>query len=345
MKKIIFYLLIPILLYSCSATNSLTISVTEPAPISLPAQIKKVAVINRTQSSARTNTTDKIDKILSLELLGIDSIAALETIKGLTNELSKNKRFTNVDNLSNILLENSKLSNFSDLLSENQVETICNDNNLDAIFVLEYLDSDTKVDYSVVPVELQVVGIKVNAVETMASVSTNIRMGWRIYDASGDIIYDEYAMFHNVTSTGRGINPMLAISAVTGQKGTIEKRCYVKGGEYAFGLLPHTHRVSRQYYVRGSENFKVGKRRAKAGDWNGASNLWEIEKTNPKAKIAGRAYYNMAIINEINGDLDAAIVQAEISYTDYNNKKALRYLNVLKNRKRKNEELKRQQVE
>jgi len=342
MKKIIFYLLIPILLYSCSATNTLTISVTEPAPITLPAQIKKVAVVNRTQSSARTATADKIDKVLSLELLHIDSVAAIKTINGLSDELSKNKRFTSVKTTPNILLQNSKLGNFSDLLSENQVQTICNDNNLDAIFVLEYLDSDTKVDYSVVPVELNVVGVSVNAVETMASVSTNIRMGWRIYDAAGDIIYDEFPMFHNVTSTGRGINPMMAISAVTGHKDVIEKRCYVKGGEYAFDLLPYTHRVSRIYYVRGSDNFKAGKRRARAGDWNGAANLWEVETTNPKPKIAGRAYYNMAIINEINGDLDAAIAQAKISYTDYNNKKALRYLNVLKSRKRKNEELRRQ---
>jgi len=36
---------------------------------------------------------------------------------------------------------------------------------------------------------------------------------------------------------------------------------------------------------------------------------------------------------------------ATISYTDYNNKKAPRYLGILKRRKQKNKEFKRQQVE
>lgn len=43
----------------------------------------------------------------------------------------------------------------------------------------------------------------------------------------------------------------------------------------------------------------------------------------------------MAIINEINGDLDKAIEWASKSYTDYGDKLALRYLNLLKNRKNK----------
>ena len=49
-------------------------------------------------------------------------------------------------------------------------------------------------------------------------------------------------------------------------------------------------------------------------------------------KIAGRACYNMAIINEINGDLNAAMDWASKSYTDYDISNALRYVNILKNR-------------
>ena len=37
----------------------------------------------------------------------------------------------------------------------------------------------------------------------------------------------------------------------------------------------------------------------------------------------------MGIINEINGDLDAAVEWTSKSYTDYKNKLALRYLDVL----------------
>ena len=55
------------------------------------------------------------------------------------------------------------------------------------------------------------------------------------------------------------------------------------------------------------------------------------------------ACYNMAIINEINGELDEAISWAQKSYEDYNNKLALEYVRILRNRKAKAETLKRQE--
>jgi hypothetical protein len=60
-------------------------------------------------------------------------------------------------------------------------------------------------------------------------------------------------------------------------------------------------------------------------------------------KIAGRACYNMAIINEINGDLDAALQWAQKSYEDYNDKLGIRYVRILENRKYKNDVVKMQE--
>ena len=45
----------------------------------------------------------------------------------------------------------------------------------------------------------------------------------------------------------------------------------------------------------------------------------------------------MAIINEINGDLNAAIDWASKSYSDFNNREALNYLRILRNRVAKNQ--------
>jgi hypothetical protein len=51
----------------------------------------------------------------------------------------------------------------------------------------------------------------------------------------------------------------------------------------------------------------------------------------------------MAIINEINGDLDAALKWARKSYEDYNDKLGIRYVRILENRKYKNDVLKMQE--
>jgi hypothetical protein len=49
-------------------------------------------------------------------------------------------------------------------------------------------------------------------------------------------------------------------------------------------------------------------------------------------KVAGRACYNMAIINEINGQLDDALGWAQKSWEDYKIRIGLRYVRILENR-------------
>jgi hypothetical protein len=94
---------------------------------------------------------------------------------------------------------------------------------------------------------------------------------------------------------------------------------------------------------KGTDNFKIARRKAQMGNWDAAAVLWEKETDNPKMKIAGRACYNMAIISEINGDLDAALGWAQKSYEDYNDKLAIRYTRILENRRYKNDVLKMQE--
>jgi hypothetical protein len=146
-----------------------------------------------------------------------------------------------------------------------------------------------------------------------------------------EIIHDEWA-----TSVGRGINPVKAAEAITGRKDAVLQISNNKGHSYALRTYPFKIRVTREYYVKGTNNFEIGKRRAQTGNWDSAAQLWEVETNNPKSKIAGRGCYNMAIINEINGDLNAAIDWASKSYIDYKDKNALRYLRVLENRVAKN---------
>ena len=68
-------------------------------------------------------------------------------------------------------------------------------------------------------------------------------------------------------------------------------------------------------------------------DWDEAAELWKKETSSSDPKLAGMASFNMAIVSEIKGELDIAIEWAKKSYENYGNKKALKYLNILKNRK------------
>ena len=328
---------------ACSSTNSLTLRVTQPAPVDISPGITKVGIIDRSLPTEENKSMDDLDKILSAEGKNLDKDGARAALAGLRDELAGHQLFQGVAMLENANIRSQGVGVFPSMLSWEQVERICLDIGVDALFVLSFYDTDAKVDYKAIPVEIEgPMGVKVPALEHHATVTTLIKSGWRIYDLPVRTVRDEYVVSETVVTTGKGINPMKAAEAVIGRKEAIMQVSNSMGQHYAFRIIPYDIRVSRLYFVRGTDNFKTAKRYARAGDWDGAAGFWEKELGNPKPKVAGRACYNMAIINEINGNLDEAADWAARSYKDYNNKKALDYLRVLKNRMAENERLQQQ---
>ena len=322
-----------IILSGCSATNRLTMGVTEPAQIPLGSDITRIGIINRSVPSDGNKVVDEIDKILSLEGKNLDKEGAEAAITGLSDELSRGDRFEKVEIITDIESQRKGLGVFPAALSWELVEKICKENNVDILFSLEFYDTDTKANYEVTMVTIpNNLGIEAKVPGHKVELNTVIKNGWRVYDPVGKILLDEYTSKDYLTSRGAGINPVKAIEAIIGRKEGVQQKSSNLGNVYGQNTKPLRRRVSRDYFVRGTDNFAVARRRAQTGDWNGAADLWESEINNPKMKIAGRAYYNMAIINEINGNLEKAIDWASKAYSDYGNNMALGYVNILKRR-------------
>ena len=312
-----------------------------PAPAYLPLNLKEVGIIDRTLVVEKHKTLDDIDKILSAEGKNLDKEGASSTVQGLYNELSKNPNINQVILIENTDLRSPGLGVFPAALTWDEVNTICNLNGVNALFELSFYDTDAKISYSSTPSNItNPLGIKIPSIEHTATINTLIKMGFRIYDPVNEIIRDEVVITQNIVSQGVGINPMKAAEAILNRKQMLVQKSNYMGQEYGLRILPYKTRVNRDYYVNGSDNFKIGKRRALTGDWNGAAELWAKEIDNSKMKIAGRAHYNMANISEIKGNLNKAVQWASKSYTDYNNNKALSYVNILKNRIALNNQLK-----
>lgn len=342
-KFVAIALVTGILLFSCQTTNNLTMSVTEPAPVYLPSAIKNVGILNRSLASEKNKPLDAIDQILSIEGKNLDKEGANYTIQSIKDTFEKDNHFDAIQIITSEKVENPGLGIFPSALTWETVDTLCSENNVEAIVTLAFYDTDANVNYKTRTVEqLNAFGIKIPMIEHEATITTNIKAGFRIYDNLNKLIRDEIVTEQWISSTGKGINPAKAIEAITGRKENVLQASTQIGQEYALRTYPYKIRVTREYYVKGTENFEIGKRRAQTGNWDGAAELWEQELDNPKGKIAGRACYNMAIINEINGDLDTAISWASKAYTDYEDKNALRYLKILRYRQERNRQLEEQ---
>jgi len=332
MKNYVGIIVAAVIFSSCASTETLRLSVLEPAPVSLPSYIKNVAVVNRTAVAKKSKVFDAIDKVVTLEGSKTDADAAEETIAGLSDELKKNTRFEEIKIIKESDLTTNTPGMFPAPLSWDVVEKYCNDNNADALFSLELFDTDSKIDYSVYKTSIRTPFGTVPSIEQQANMHTLVKAGWRIYDLRDKEILDEAAVARTVSYYGRGMNPLLAAQALINKKEAVKEVGNAAGRAYAFRIIPLWIRVSRNYYVRGTNNFKVAKRKAQTGNWDEAAKLWQQETNNPKRKVAGRACYNMAIISEINGHLDEAIKWAQTAYENYNNRQALYYVNILKNR-------------
>ena len=344
MHKInLLYIGIASLFISCSATNRLTMGVVEPAPVYIPNDVKNVGIIDRSLPSKGNDPIDKIDKILSAEGLQLDRKGAQAEISAFSDALVRSGKFDEVKILDTPDEVKKGLGVLPAALPWDVVASICDANGIDILFSLAFYDTDTQVSYNMTTMEIpNPVGVKVTVPAHGITLNTLIKNGWRIYDIRSRTILDEYIFNDPILSQGKGINPAKALEAIKNRDETVIQSSRNMGSSYSQRLLPYSTRVTRDYFVKGTDNFKIGKRKAQTGDWDGAAQLWEKELTNPSPKIAGRACYNMAIINEINGDLSTAINWASQSYVDYKNKEALHYLNLLKNRALQNEILEQQ---
>lgn len=344
MKKFSIILVVVLALASCK-TQQLYLNVLEPAPVSIPSYIKNVGVINRSMPTDETKAIDVIDKALSLEGANLDKDGAQESVAGLSDELLNNGRFTEVKTLNDIDFRTPNLVMFPTPLSWDIVARICTETGTDALFSLEKYDTDTRVSYSNRKVDIKTPLGSIPGLEHRADMETIVKTGWRIYDPAGKAILDEYIYQESIVFSGKGINPLLAAAALIGRKDAVNQVSNKAGHGYALRILPYRVRVIRDYFVKGTNNFKIAKRKAQMGKWDEAGELWKTETRNSSMKVAGRATYNMAIISEINGDLDAALQWAQKAWEDYKVKPALKYVRILENRRYKTDVLKMQEPE
>lgn len=337
MKKLLLSLIIgAALLSSCSATNKMYLSVKEPAKVPLRSDIKKIGVLDRSSIPQQNKTVNKIDQILTLEGTEMDSLGRIRQVESVKNKIQNNKTIESVKIISNSDFLNVNPMGFGVALDQSTVKQLCIENEVDAIVALEYFDTDARAKFDVRNYEANgPLGIKVPMVEQIVKIYTDVKSGWRIYDSMYVEPIDQSTYKVPLVSTGRGVSPMVAFNTIKNRKSRVLQECNTIGVNQGTRIQPFFVRVSRDYYVRGSQRFKIGQRMAQTGNWDGAREQWKLELTNPKGKIAGRAHYNMAISSEINGHLDDAIEYASKGYEYYEDKLCLRYVKILRARKQR----------
>ena len=314
-------------LVSCKSTSPISVSVLQPPPVTLSPAVKNIAVLSRTETVANIDPANTAGKVFSPG-------CAQESVNGLADELNKNKRFTDVKYISGNTNSTGTPGRFPAPLSWDTIAKLCRDNNADALFALELLDNSSKMTYATHTVNVITSQGKVANTEHQASMVTTVKSGWRIYDPAAKKIVDEFVVTSDLNFAGQGISKRAAEAAVENREDAVQEVGAKAGHEYAARVTPYRLKVVRTYYTSGNDNFKMAAAKSKAGDWDGAAAIWQKETANHSKKLAAKAFYNLAIVSEINGDLKTALQQAQKSYDSDNNALAQDYISILQERKK-----------
>ncbi len=340
MKQSYLFLSALLLFITTACKQRVYLTVTEPAAVQLSPNYKNPILINRTFAAGKSRVLERIDNGLSLEGK-LDEKGSAAAVRGVFDRFTTNQRFDKITLIDSMAVENRVSSAFPAQLSWDEVEAICNANNGDFLVVLEVYNTDTKIDYSTGTTTKTTPLGTVQVPTHNARMTTRIKTGWRIYDPYQKIILDEFFLEDRLFSNGSGINPVVAAAALLNREQAVTQISTQVGDFYAGRIESQRFRVWRNYYNKGSRNLKMANRRAEAGDWDGAAELWEKELTNNKRKVAGRAHYNMAIYKEIIGDPYGALELAQTAYGDYRIKEGLVYADILRDRIARIEQAKR----
>lgn len=364
MKKILLLIFIATTITSCTSTISLP--VLKPADVTLPQDIQKFTLVNRTKPEKKNQLWNIVEGVLTGEGILADREGADHCLSGLMSIMQQTPRYTITQ--ASIEYKGAGADMFANPLPWEEVELLCKQYNSEAIIVLESFDTDSRMTYDSKPVQVQapsyncwdknknrvndpaedinkdgkwntsdcpdgiasIPGETVTTTEFYTNARMEVKSGWRIYFPKEKRIIDEHRASDYLSFSGKGASPEQATSQLPNKRDCIKKTGFHAGTVYGFRISPQWITVSRQFYTKGSENMRLaGKQARQINDWKGAMEIWKKEALNSDTKIAWHASYNMAVACEREGNLDLALEWAKKAYDRGHKSAAAQYVNAL----------------
>ena len=325
--------LLLLLIQACGTTKEVPVTVVEPAPVELSQEIKRIGVISSCSAVSETTALEELEPWISHTDTKWSKEAKKAALQGLFQQLSKDTKFDTILLLDDVPSDYIALGENTEDIDWDQLNSICVENNVDALFALASFQTDTEVSIKKTRIEQknllrEVVKIPGNEI----TLRTMIENGWRIYDPAERSILDEITINDELTSSAQGEDPYMAFQAIEDRKDSLISKGSKAGHNFGSRLQPYSTVVWRDYYTKGSTNMEKADSLAQSDNWQQAAALWKLDIVHPKEKIRARAQYNLAVANELHGDLDSAVDWATKSYDTYASKSTELYLDQLQTR-------------
>ena len=332
----------PIIFNSCK-TSSFSTTFLVPGDISIPQHIKTVGILNRSLPDKSNMFMNILEGFISGESIMADRDGSMNALRGAVNTLNSNPRFKAVS-LEGEDYRGTGTKQYPAPLDWNTVDQLCKKYNIDAIVSLETFDSDILLTKDLKERTEKKDGKDVKYTEFFAHLNIRATAGWRFYDNANKQLIDQQVFTDEKAFSGSGRKPEEALGKLPPKRQALNDAGIYSGQMLAFRISPKWLNSTRYYYTKAHKNeaFVEAKRYFKSKQWNVAAQKYMPLTNSPDRKIAGRACHNMAVAEEMDGNLTEAIKWANMAYVNYNLKRSLSYLNELNRRQMEQGKLKEQ---
>jgi len=335
--QVIVFFLAGFAFASCKSNYAIiTIENMQHAKDELSPDIQSITLMNRSMNNQFANyQEDSLQMYFyrngyQLSKVVLDSMAADTTIRALAELMFESGRYDVVIPVERNFSRNLSYELLPDTLNRNQVSEICSNFNTDALMVLERFYVKTMADFT----EQRYTDSNNGPVNSFnATLDLKYSAHFRIYKPGAKTLVKEIA----VADTIYWESDDYTLERLFGKLPSVKKAIISAGIKAALDvdsrLSPTWISEKRGYFLFNVKN-DPGLQFMSKNDYEQAEKYWsELAKSNSK-KVRSKAEYNLALISELNGDLDKAIEYGVKSYYSQYRFQTETYLKRLEARKK-----------
>ena len=307
------------------------IHVIEPAKVTLPLNVQKLAFLNRSfvPQLYHVDSTLWTDQ----ELYILDTIMNMRIFQGLRKSMMESPLFE-LDTLHLIRVRPYDTTGSMEALTPVQLRKIKEAYPSDAMLSLEYYSFKDSVS-----VARKYVDYDKTYEAYMGIYTTTI---WRIYDLILETLIDVHILRDTANWYAYDENGVYAIKNLPDLADAIRIAAFRVGSIYGERISPGWQQVPRFFYTSGGKGMRKAGKKTASGDWLGAAEIWKTLAYGEKQKTAARACFNMALICEMEDLMVPSLDWANKSYIKRQKSLNKEYIELLQRRSRNRKKLEQQ---
>jgi len=335
-NRIIVFFVAGIIAVSCKSNFALlTIENARPASDELSSDIQSITLMNRSMTNQFGNfPEDSLQmyfyrKGYQLSKIVLDSAAADTTIRALAALLFESGRYDVVVPVNRNINRALSYEILPDTLNQEQVSKICTDYNTDALLILERFSTKTMADYTSEKYVDSGTGTSYNY---YASLDLKYDAFFRIYKPGTKTLVKEIELIDTINWESADYTQERLFRKLP----SIKRAMIDAGIKIALDvdekLSPTWIPEKRGYFLFQSKDDR-GQKLMSENNYEEAGKYWTEMAQSTNKKVKSKAEYNLALISELNGDLNGAIDWGLKSFNTYYRFQTETYLKKLKVRK------------